>query len=115
MTDLADSPAVRRLDDWDLERLETLADEYDTPLYVMDCDRVKANYTRFSEAFPDAHVMYAAKAHTGKAVLEAVIEAGGTIECAAWGTAAIDRRRRGSQRTAVHRGQSAGSRPGLRR
>ncbi|MDG5758221.1 diaminopimelate decarboxylase [Natronococcus sp. A-GB1] len=85
MTDLADSPAVRRLADWDHERLEGLADEYETPLYVMDLDRVKENYTRFSEAFPDAEVMYAAKAHTGKAVLEAVLEAGADIECAAWG------------------------------
>jgi diaminopimelate decarboxylase len=85
MTDLADSPAVRRLTDWDHDRLEGLAEEYDTPLYVMDLDRVKENYTRFSAAFPDADVMYAAKAHTGKAVLRAVLEAGGTIECAAWG------------------------------
>ncbi|AXR79301.1 diaminopimelate decarboxylase [Natrarchaeobaculum sulfurireducens] len=85
MTALEESPAVRRLDDWDLSRLESLADEYDTPLYVMDLDRVKENYTRFSAAFPDAEVMYAAKAHTGKAVLEAVLEAGGEIECAAWG------------------------------
>ncbi|MEY7851599.1 diaminopimelate decarboxylase [Natrarchaeobius sp. A-rgal3] len=85
MTDLADSPAVRRLTDWDTERLESLAETHDTPLYVMDLDRVKENYARFSAAFPDADVMYAAKAHTGKAVLEAVLEAGGTIECAAWG------------------------------
>ena len=85
MTALEESPAVRRLDDWDLSRLESLADEYDTPLYVMDLDRVKENYTRFAAAFPDAEVMYAAKAHTGKAVLEAVLEAGGEIECAAWG------------------------------
>ncbi|MCU4925374.1 diaminopimelate decarboxylase [Halobacteria archaeon AArc-dxtr1] len=85
MTDLVDSPAVRRLADWDGERLESLAAEYDTPLYVTDVDRVKENYARFSAAFPDAHVMYAAKAHTGKAVLNAVLEAGGDIECAAWG------------------------------
>ncbi|ELY89040.1 diaminopimelate decarboxylase [Natrialba hulunbeirensis JCM 10989] len=85
MTDLADSPAVRRLADWDHDRLASLAEEYDTPLYVTDLDRVKANYTRFASAFPDAEVMYAAKAHTGKAVLEAVLEAGGEIECAAWG------------------------------
>ncbi|ARS90622.1 diaminopimelate decarboxylase [Natrarchaeobaculum aegyptiacum] len=85
MTDLEESPAVRRLDDWNLPRLESLAEEYDTPLYVIDLDRVKANYTRFAAAFPDAEVMYAAKAHTGKAVLEAVLEAGGEIECAAWG------------------------------
>jgi diaminopimelate decarboxylase len=85
MIDLADSPAVRRLSDWDHDRLEALAAEYDTPLYVMDVDRVKENYTRFSAAFPDAEVMYAAKAHTGGAVLEAVLEAGADIECAAWG------------------------------
>ncbi|OIB57482.1 diaminopimelate decarboxylase [Natrialba sp. SSL1] len=85
MTDLADSPAVRRLADWDHDRLASLAEEYDTPLYVTDLDRVKENYTRFASAFPDAEVMYAAKAHTGKAVLEAVLEAGGEIECAAWG------------------------------
>ncbi|APW96452.1 diaminopimelate decarboxylase [Halobiforma lacisalsi AJ5] len=85
MTDLADSPAVRRLSDWNLERLESFSDDHETPLYVVDLDRVKENYARFSAAFPDAHVMYAAKAHTGKAVLEAVLEVGGTIECAAWG------------------------------
>ncbi|ELY98612.1 diaminopimelate decarboxylase [Natrialba asiatica] len=85
MTTHADSPAVRRLADWDHDRLESLAEEYDTPLYVTDLDRIKENYTRFSSAFPDAHVMYAAKAHTGKSVLEAVLEAGGDIECAAWG------------------------------
>ncbi|WP_323173125.1 diaminopimelate decarboxylase [Natrialba sp. PRR66] len=85
MTTHADSPPVRRLADWDHDRLESLAEEYDTPLYVTDLDRVKENYARFSSAFPDARVMYAAKAHTGKAVLEAVLEAGGDIECAAWG------------------------------
>ena len=85
MTDLTDSPPVRRLPDWEEDRLLTLAEEHGTPLYVVDLDRVKENYARFSAAFPDARVMYAAKAHTGKAVLEAVLEAGGEIECAAWG------------------------------
>ncbi len=84
-TDPETSPAVRRLADWDDERLESLAAEYDTPLYVTDLDRVKANYQRFSAAFPDAHVMYAAKAHTGQSVLKAVLSVGADIECAAWG------------------------------
>ncbi|RQG91453.1 diaminopimelate decarboxylase [Natrarchaeobius halalkaliphilus] len=85
MCDLADSPAVRRLTDWDASTLESLAAEYETPLYVIDLDRVAENYARFSTAFPDAEVMYAAKAHTGKAVLETILETGGDIECAAWG------------------------------
>ncbi|WP_340100857.1 diaminopimelate decarboxylase [Salinibaculum salinum] len=81
----ATSPPVRRLADWDHDRLERLAAEHGTPLYVLDVERVQANYRRFADAFPDAHVMYAAKAHTGQAVLSALLDAGADIECAAAG------------------------------
>ncbi|MEF8887277.1 MAG: diaminopimelate decarboxylase [Haloarculaceae archaeon] len=74
-----------RLADWDEDRLLRLAEEHATPLYVLDLDRVRANYRRFAEAFPHAHVMYAAKAHTGRAVLETLLAAGADIECAAAG------------------------------
>ena len=79
------SDLVKRLADWDHDRLGRLAAEHDTPLYVLDIDRVQANYERFDAAFPDAHVTYAAKAHTGQAVLSALLESGADIECAAWG------------------------------
>ena len=85
LSDLADSPPVRRVADWDDSRLASLAESHGTPLYVIDLDRIKANYQRFSAAFPDAHVMYAAKAHTGQAVLSALLSVGADIECAAWG------------------------------
>ena len=78
-------PRIRRLADWDHDRLEAVADEHGTPLYVLDPDRVRANYTRFDAAFPDAHVMYAAKAHTGRAVLSALLDEGADVECAARG------------------------------
>ena len=78
-------PRIRRLADWDHERLASLADDYGTPLYVLDPARARANYARFSSAFPDAHVMYAAKAHTGRAVLSALLEEGADVECAARG------------------------------
>ena len=81
----ADSPPVRRLADWDHDRLEALAADHGTPLYVLDLERVRENYRRFDAAFPDAHVMYAAKAHTGRAVLETVLSVGADIECAARG------------------------------
>jgi diaminopimelate decarboxylase len=74
-----------RLADWDEERLQSLAAEHGTPLYVVDLDRVRANYRRFAGAFPDAHVMYAAKAHTGRAVLSTLLGVGADIECAAAG------------------------------
>jgi diaminopimelate decarboxylase len=79
------SQPVRRLADWDHDHLSRLAAEHGTPLYVVDLDRVAANYERFASAFPDAHVMYAAKAHTGQAVLSRLLETGADIECAAWG------------------------------
>ncbi len=85
MTTSGESPPVRRLADWDHDQLRSLAEEYDTPLYVLDTDRVRENYLRFSSAFPDAHVMYAAKAHTGQAVLSTLLDAGADIECAARG------------------------------
>ncbi|WP_423751308.1 diaminopimelate decarboxylase [Salinirarus marinus] len=76
---------VRRLADWDAARLHALADEYDTPLYVADLDRVRENADRLLSAFPDAHVSYAVKAHTGRAVLETVREADLDAECASAG------------------------------
>ena len=83
------SPPVRRVTDWDFEQLSRLASAHDTPLYALDLDRVRANYERFADAFastlPDVHVMYAAKAHTGRAVLETLLDAGADIECAARG------------------------------
>ncbi|WP_101296593.1 diaminopimelate decarboxylase [Halegenticoccus soli] len=83
MTD--DNPPIRRLADWDAETLLGLADEYDTPLYAIDLDRVRENCERLRAAFPDAEVRYAAKAHTGRAVLETVRDAGVDVECASAG------------------------------
>ncbi|PSQ42758.1 diaminopimelate decarboxylase [Halobacteriales archaeon QS_9_68_42] len=82
---LAASPAVKRLADWDDGRLERLADEHGTPLYVTDHDRVRDNFARFESAFGFAHVMYAAKANTGRAVIRTLYDAGADIECAAAG------------------------------
>ncbi|PSP31484.1 diaminopimelate decarboxylase [Halobacteriales archaeon QH_10_67_22] len=83
------SPPVRRVTDWEFDRLTGAAEAHDTPLYVLDTERVRANYERFAGAFADAladpHVMYAAKAHTGRRVLETLLDAGADIECAARG------------------------------
>jgi diaminopimelate decarboxylase len=83
MTD--SSPPIRRLADWDHDELESLADEFGTPLYVTDLDRVAANYNRISEAFDDIECMYAAKANTGQAVMARLLKEGANVECAAAG------------------------------
>jgi len=78
-------PAIRRLADWDGADLADLAGRYGTPLYVADLDRVRENCARLDAAFPDAEVAYAVKAHTGRAVLDTVREAGLDAECASAG------------------------------
>ena len=86
MTESGDGgPAVRRLAEWDAADLLALAAEYDTPLYVIDRDRVAENCARLLEAFPDADVSYAVKAHTGQLVLRTVRQAGLDAECASAG------------------------------
>jgi diaminopimelate decarboxylase len=80
-----ENPQVRRVSDWDADRLRDLAAAHETPLYVQDLDRVRENCERLLAAFPDADVRYAVKAHTGRAVLEAVRDAGLDAECASAG------------------------------
>ena len=80
-----DNPPVRRLADWSDDRLEALADEHGTPLYVIDLRRVRENYRRLAGAFPDADVHFAAKANTSKAVLETLEGEDASIECASAG------------------------------
>ncbi|WP_251343507.1 diaminopimelate decarboxylase [Haloplanus halophilus] len=97
-------PDVRRLADWSAADLRDLAAEYDTPLYVTDLDRVRENARRLRAAFPDADVRYAVKAHTGRAVLETVREAGLGAECASAGEVvrALDAGYEAVQYTAVN-------------
>jgi diaminopimelate decarboxylase len=78
-------PAVRRLADWDCERLAALADEHGTPLYVFDPERVRENCRRLDAAFPDAEIQYAAKAHTARRTLGTVHDEGLAVECASAG------------------------------
>jgi len=82
---MSTGPAVRRPSDWDAERLRGLAAEFDTPLYVLDPDRVRENARRLRDAFPDADISYAVKANTTRPVLETVRDAGVGAECASAG------------------------------
>jgi len=78
-------PDVRRLGDWSTPRLQDLAAEFGTPLYVLDPQRVRENSRRLRDAFPEAHIQYAAKAHTARTTLQTVHDEGFDIECASAG------------------------------
>ncbi|AQL41953.1 diaminopimelate decarboxylase [Halorientalis sp. IM1011] len=77
--------AVRRLSDWDAERLRDLAAEFDTPLYVLDPDRVRENAARLQSAFDAEEISYAVKANTTRPVLETIESTGVGAECASAG------------------------------
>jgi diaminopimelate decarboxylase len=79
------SADVRRLAEWDDDRLESLAETHGSPLYVIDLERVRENTRRLAAAFAGADVRYAAKAHTGRAVLRTLREVGVGVECASAG------------------------------
>jgi len=82
---MPENPEIRRLDDWDDERLRRLVSEHASPLYVLDLQRVRENYRRLAAAFPDADVHYAAKANTARPVLRTLHSEGAGIECASAG------------------------------
>lgn len=82
---MSTGPAVRRLSEWDAERLCDLATEYETPLYVTDLERVRENARRLQSAFDQEDVSYAIKANTTRPVLETVRDAGLGAECASAG------------------------------
>ncbi|MFB6171148.1 MAG: diaminopimelate decarboxylase [Haloarculaceae archaeon] len=79
------NPAVRRLADWTAGSLRELAAAHETPLYVLDCRRVRQNALRLRQAFPDADVAYAVKANTVGAVMQTVAATGLDAECASAG------------------------------
>lgn len=81
-------PPVRRLADWPAPRLRDLAATYDTPLYVVDLDRIRENYARVTGAFPEAAVHYAVKANATGAVLRTFASAGAGVECVSAGEVA---------------------------
>jgi diaminopimelate decarboxylase len=79
------NPPVRRLADWDAAALRAAAGAFETPLYALDLHRVRENCRRMRAAFPDADVLYAAKANTLDRVLETVRGEGVGVECASAG------------------------------
>ncbi|SDF15548.1 diaminopimelate decarboxylase [Halorientalis regularis] len=77
--------AVRRLSAWDAERLRGLAEEYETPLYVYDLERVRDNAARLQSAFDEEEISYAIKANTTRPVLSTIEATGVGAECASAG------------------------------
>jgi diaminopimelate decarboxylase len=53
-----------------------LVEEYGSPLFVMNEQRIRDNYQRYQKAFPDADIYYAAKANGSLSVLRILAQEG---------------------------------------
>ena len=66
-----------------------LAEEYGTPLYVVDESRIRDNYQRLKNAFtqhyPDFKIFYACKANTNLAVMRILEQEGSSIDAVSTG------------------------------
>lgn len=73
------------------DTLAAIADQYGTPTYVYDLDRIKAQYQRFKTAFdwPGLKICYAMKANYNPDVLAALRDAGSGIDAVSPGDLAM--------------------------
>lgn len=73
-----------------------IADEYGTPVFVIDENRIRDNYQRFYNAFskyyPDFKVFYACKANTNLSVLKILEQEGCCIDAVSPGEVYISRK-----------------------
>ncbi len=53
-----------------------LIEQYGSPLYVTNEERLRANYRRYKDAFPDADLYYAAKANANFTILKIMADEG---------------------------------------
>ncbi|MDJ0838165.1 MAG: diaminopimelate decarboxylase [Acidobacteriota bacterium] len=71
------------------EQLIGYAQEYGTPLYVYDGDRIKEKFHKFSKAFKDAYgntkIYYALKANTNLSIVALLKKEGASAECISMG------------------------------
>jgi len=65
------------------EKLQALAKEYGTPLYVYDADKITTQYQRLTKAFAggNVHFFYASKALTNISILKHIKSIGCNVDC----------------------------------
>ncbi len=65
-----------------LERLQQLAGQHGTPLFVVDHDVLRENYRQFKQHLPRVQAYYAVKANSDPAIVETLYRAGASFDVA---------------------------------
>jgi ornithine decarboxylase len=83
---------ARWIDPFESEHVRRLAASYGSPLLIVDCRRIRAQYARLRKALPGVDLHYALKPLPHPAVVRTVIEAGGRLDLATSGEVELVRR-----------------------
>jgi ornithine decarboxylase len=78
-------PGARFIDPFQPDEIRRLVQEFGSPLLVLDCERVRAQYRSLAQALPGVDLHYALKPMPHPAVVQAVLEEGGFLDLATTG------------------------------
>jgi ornithine decarboxylase len=76
---------ARFIDPFQPEQIRRLVREFGSPLLILDCERVRAQYRKLHRALPGVDLHYALKPLPHPAVVQAIIEEGGFLDLATTG------------------------------
>ena len=76
---------ARQIDPFEPEQIRRLVVEFGSPLLIIDCARVRAQYRRLLRALPGVDLHYALKPLPHPAVVRTIVEEGGWLDLATTG------------------------------
>jgi ornithine decarboxylase len=78
-------PRARFIDPFEPEEVRRLVREFGSPLLILDCERVRAQFRSLHRALPHVDLHYALKPLPHPAVVRTVLEEGGSLDLATTG------------------------------
>ena len=84
------------------EKIATLAEQYGSPLLLLDCDIIRKRYTNLAAALPNTDLFYAIKSQPHPTVLETLAELGCGFDIATSGEISLLRDIELSPRNTIH-------------
>jgi ornithine decarboxylase len=67
-----------------LEELLKLVEQHGSPLFIVDHERLRANYRTFKEYLPRVQCYYAVKANSEQQIIETLFEEGSSFDVASY-------------------------------
>jgi ornithine decarboxylase len=94
--------ARKTIDPFQPEHIRRLVAEFGSPLLILDCERVRAQYRRLRKALPGVDLHYALKPLPHAAVVRTVVEQGGWLDLATSGEVQLARRLKLDPQRCIH-------------